>query len=116
MHTPTPWKVDAYGQVLTDPISGAYETICTTPKAFIDNKLATFDHKQEATDMLLAWSQRASDNAVFIVKAVNSYEAMRAALEQTQRVLQTFNYDFVKEQFYKNAEVLKAITLAEGKE
>lgn len=51
-----------------------------------------------------------------IVWAVNSCEAMREALQETQRVLQTFNYDFVKEQFYKNAEVLKALALAEGKE
>ena len=43
-----------------------------------------------------------------------SYAELVAALRETQRLLQVWNYDFVKNQFYKNANILKRIDEKEG--
>lgn len=39
-----------------------------------------------------------------------TYEDLVEALKQNQQILQVFNYQFVKDQFYRNADMLKAVT------
>ena len=48
--------------------------------------------------------------AVKIVHRYNTHAALVEALRETQQLLQVWNYDFVKEQFYKNAETLKQVS------
>ena len=75
-HTPTPWTVKqikscTYIETLGPPVSGHYSFIADIQTEECSNK--------EELDIALA-------NAAFIVRAVNSFEAMREAL----RVMHAF--------------------------
>jgi len=43
-----------------------------------------------------------------------SYEELVQALQETQQLLQVWNYDFVKQIFYRNANLLRRIKEEKG--
>ena len=100
MHTPTPWHTEPcqadHGESIVICAYGG-GVIARIPK----DKEGVFTKKTDA------------DNAALIVKAVNSYEAMREALKGAQNDI---NFHGGKLSGGTIDAIKKALTLAEGKE
>lgn len=111
MHTPTPWK--SYRRnVYAHAIHGAMGTAAESIIASVTFGLDTETSQQQA--------ENARDNAALIVKAVNSYEAMKEALEKIKFALDR-QIMFAGEVDHKllgeaNDLAVSALALAEGKE
>lgn len=116
MHTPTPWK--SYRRnVYAHAIHGAMGTAAESIIASVTFGLDTETSQQQA--------ENARDNAALIVKAVNSYEAMRQALDDMRIFAEGLRDDWEAANPGREynplrlkliAEAKAALALAEGKE
>ncbi len=94
MHTPLPWVI-----TMSDMVIGANQ------RKVADCEKNHYTNRPQPPD------QEDMDNAVLIVKAVNSYEAMRDALTNLVE-----DWERVHGALPRDHEAINALALAEGKD